>query len=179
MKWQFLIILIHISCTSSSEQMDYKNMYELAISNGQCSIAQQTIPLEQNQREKFALIESSGAYVITVGASAVTSIFDLLIMGRCQYGMCNDEESSALKALFPATYKLWEVSDDHRCPNNSYYINKFIDTAECYLNRGTEKGQQSGHLLIKNLYESSHKPFNCISLKDKKRIERVYSSSTI
>ncbi len=174
-----LFILIVTSCSSTKSTLDYKKIFSEAIDGGQCSVAQQTIPLERDQGGAMSLVESSGAYILTVGITPVTGFIDIMLMGRCQYGGCKDEEKNLIKAMFPTSYFLWSKTDNHRCPDNSYYVNKLVDTVECYLEHKTEKSQKAGHLLIKHLYEKSNMPLNCITVKDKKRINNVYIRSTI
>lgn len=175
-----ILILIFLNgCSSRKSELNYKKIYNDAISNGQCSVAQQTIPLEKDQESKMSILESSGAYVVTIGGTAITGFLDIMLMGRCQYGGCRSSEKNGIKVAFPTSYYLWSLTDNHRCPNNSYYINKLVDTVECFLKHKKGNSQKSGHLLIKHLYEKSNESFNCITIDDQERIEEVYGRSVI
>ncbi len=155
---RFLLLFILYSCSSVNEDHSFAKKYQEAIFENDCETAQNNIPLEKDDTKYMRFYQGSMGYLVSIPMLSVTSLLDMMLMGRCQYGCpSTEQDKDMLEFLFPTTSWTYETTKELRCPDNSYYVNKFIEVAKCYEKRGdidslkTAQGQLS---YLNEKYES-------------------------
>lgn len=129
------IIFLAISgCVSmKQEQSNFPLEYRDNIANGRCEAAQARIPLEKNDSEFMRLYQTTLGYAVYISTLPVTVGLDALLMQRCRVG-CHNLPIN--EALFPLSSRSYEYTKGLRCPDTSYYVQKYLEIVECYERRG-------------------------------------------
>jgi len=149
------------------DRNEHANSYRGHISEGKCEKAQETIPLEKSNNKFMRYYKGAMGYLTTIPLIAVTVPVDLILMLRCRYGCPKAEKrKKILEFMFPTTSWTYETSKPQRCPDNSYYINKFLEIASCYENRGDKNSLAIAYDQLDNLSQSYDSTFTCIQIRD-------------
>lgn len=172
----FFLLLILFSCTSLERRPNYLISYRENILTEKCESAQDQIPLEKDATQFFRFYSGSFGYLAYVSTLPVTVGLDLLLAARCKYG-CPGDRRPFIEELFPTSTYTYEAFKDLRCPDTSYYIQKFMEISECYEKRGTKADLQKSLSQLKYLEDDYESGPSCIKIRDaqavKKSIERV------
>lgn len=164
---RLLILLILISCSSPKKATNYHVKFRKLIKEQQCSSAQKVIPLEKDETKALRFYKGTIGYVGSLSVMGATVMLDVILMMRCRYG-CNERDRTFLETLFPTTSFTYEHTKDMRCPDNSYYVNKLIEVAECYERKDTFKDDEEALSLLRFLRKQSETSATCVKKSDRK-----------
>jgi hypothetical protein len=138
-----------------------------------CEEAQEKIPLEKSNTQFLRFYQGSIGYMATISVMPATMVLDFILMGRCRYSCSENQNESFLVNLFPTTTFTYEHTKDMRCPDNSYYIQKFIEVAECYEKRGDKISLEKALSQLNFLEEEYNSSFTCIQIRDGQIIKLI------
>lgn len=178
--FSFLVLLL-TSCSVSQIKHDYALSYREKIAAGNCERAQDAIPLEKDDTQFFRFYQGSIGYLAYVSSLPITVGLDMILLGRCnKYGCPDDRENKpVLEFLFPTTTYTYESSKDMRCPDTNYYIQKFLEIAECYEKRNTRASLETSMSQLTYIVDDFSNGPSCIRVRDaqvvsesKRRIEK-------
>lgn len=174
-----LTILLLSSCSVSRIKHDYALSYRDKIAAGNYEGAHDAIPLEKDDTQFFRFYQGSIGYLAYVSSLPISVGMDMLLWGRCQYGCRYEESKPVLELLFPTTTYTYETSKDMPCPDTNYYVQKFLEIAECYEKRNTKASLETSMSQVTYLVDDFSNGPSCIRVRDaqvvnesKKRIEK-------
>ena len=186
---KFLVALpltLLFSCASLRNFHPYVSEYRENIVAGNCERAQNHIPLEKDYTQFFRFYQGSMGYIAYVSTLPVTVGIDLLLLGRCKFGCPTESEKSVLEALFPTSSYTYEYSKDLRCPDTSYYIQKFLEVAECYEKKADIESLKKSLNQLEYLSNEFESGPTCTKFRDfqvikdaKKRVEKKIRNITL
>ena len=159
------IFLLIISCRSIYKPRGHALDYRRAISYGHCEDAQKTIPFEKDNKNVMTFYQGSIGYLVSATFLPVTVALDIILISRCRYG-CNDKELKTMDILFPTSTWTYESTKDFRCPDNSYYVQKFLEISSCYSSRNKKEDLKQAKAILDYLNDSFDSPMTCISRRD-------------
>ncbi len=177
-------ILGLIGCSSihDSSRTYYPNKFRENIAAANCEAAESQIPLEKDSTQFVRIYQGTIGYMAYASTVPFTVGVDLLLMGRCRFGCPSEErEKEFLELLFPTSTYTYEYTKGMRCPDTSYYAQKFLEVADCYERRGDEHSLKTVHQQLKFTEESFESGPSCMTVRDyqtivvmRKRIEKKF-----
>lgn len=141
--------------------------------SGECEKAQNTIPLEKDDTQFLRFYQGSIGYLAYVSLLPVTVGLDFALMGRCKYGCPHEENEAFMETLFPTSSYTYESTKGMRCPDTSYYVNKFVEIAECYERRNNKEALTESLNQITYLDEQYENGPTCINIRDAQIIKET------
>ena len=169
-----VMTLLLFGCASFHTNKKYAKEYRDSIQNKDCEKAQEIIPLEKDDTKYIRFYKTTLGYTASLSILPTTMILDLLLLGRCRYGCPQeDKQKELIEILFPTTTFSYEHTKDLRCPENSYYLQKFIEVVECYEKRDDLKSLEKSFSQISYLSKTYHSPATCIQVRDGQVIDHL------
>ena len=162
------------SCRSLENRSNYLISYRASILGGKCESAQDQVPLEKDETQFFRFYSGSVGYLAYVSTLPVTVGLDLLLIGRCRFG-CPGNTQPFMEYLFPTSSYTYETFKDMRCPDTSYYIQKFLEISECYEKRATISSLEKSLAQLKYLEEDYNSGPSCIKIRDIQSVKSAMS----
>lgn len=172
-----LLFGIMVSCSSKPNKL-YTTSYRQSIVEGECEYAQNNVPLEKDDTQFLRIYQGTIGYVAYVSTLPVTVGLDFILMGRCRYGCPNETKNMTyFEMLFPTSVYTYESTKDIRCPDTSYYVQKFLEISECFEKRADKVSLQKSLDQLDYLVNEFENGPTCIRIRDadvaKKSRERV------
>ena len=170
MKWKFLIffgLLFCFSCASLNEKNTLNINYRNYLSENKCEMAADEIPLEKDNAQYLRLYQGTLGYLAYFYSLPLTIGFDFLLMFRCKYGCpAEDKNKTVIEYVFPTTTYTYEQSKDMRCPDTSYYAQKFLEISDCYGRLGDKKSLKFAIDQIRFIEASYNSGPSCLKIRD-------------
>ena len=160
-----------VSCRTLEYRPNYLIDYRESILVGKCEEAQNQIPLEKDETQFFRFYSGSVGYLAYVSTLPVTVGLDLLLLGRCRY-ICNEQGKPIIEFIFPTSSYTYENFKDMRCPDTSYYVQKFLEISECYEKRATRSDLEKSLSQLKYVEDDYNSGPSCIKIRDVQVVKR-------
>lgn len=136
-------------------------------------MAQEQIPLEKDDTQFLRIYQGSIGNLAYISTVPITVSMDFMILGRCEYSCPEADYKPFIEVLFPTSTYTYEYTKDMRCPDTSYYIQKFLEVSACYENRADRESMQRAFSQLKYLDDQFEEGPTCIQHRDAQVIKSI------
>lgn len=176
---QLFVLVLFVSCANVIKNSPNALKFRDHIYKGECKEAQDRIPLEKSETGLLRFYQGSLGYLASTSMVPITLTLDMILLGRCQYGGCKMPEDGTIHGqLFPSTTWTYEATKNIRCPDTSYYVQKFLEIAECYEKKEDIFSLNQSLAILGELKKNYEDYFTCIQSRDGILIESAHKRVT-